>query len=126
MDLFPEEPPTTRYSPAFEQCWSVHRVGVKKAAWNAGKKAGWTDAHWTWLRDYLERRHREDAKWKEGYVLHLSTIINQERWTDEYPRIKKDRYDRAEEQRRDSASPEAMNAAGQAELQRLRDMGVLH
>lgn len=90
-DLFPKEPPTTKYSRAFEDCWKVHSVGTKKAAWNAGQKADWDDGNWVWLQRYLEKRHKEDAKWIEGkYVPHLSSIINQERWTDPYPK-KKDR-----------------------------------
>ena len=88
-DLFPQEPPTTAYSPAFEQCWRVHKVGNKKAAYKAGEKARWTDANWVWLERYLTKRWKEDAKWLEGkYVPHLSSIINQERWTDVYPRKK--------------------------------------
>lgn len=84
----PQQPPVTQYSRAFETCWSQHEVGTKKTAWNAGKKAGWTDANWLWLAAYLERRHKEDVKWREGkYVPHLSTLINQERWTDVYKKV---------------------------------------
>ena len=88
-DMFPEEPPTTNYSLAFEKAWKVHPVGTKKAAWLAGKKAGFTEGNWTWLTNYLEKRHKNDVKWLEGkFVPHLSTFINQERWTDNYKRIR--------------------------------------
>ena len=86
--LPPTEPPSTAYTIAFERCWKVHPKGVKKAAWNAGQKAGWHDGNWRWLEDYLTRRHKDDQKWREGkYIPHLSTFINQERWTDHYRKV---------------------------------------
>ena len=81
-------PPTTKYSMAFERAWKAHPVGTKKAAWNAGKKAGFDDENWRWLEDYLATRHKRDEKWREGkFVPHLSTFINNERWEDNYKRI---------------------------------------
>ena len=123
-DLFPVPPPSTKYSQAFEECWKVHRVGDKKKAWKAGLKAGWNDGNWIWLRNYLEKRHREDAKWKEGYVLHLATIVNGERWFDEYPKIKGDRYDQAEAARAQQprASEQEKAAAAAKALEQLRGM----
>lgn len=91
-DMFPvkpEPPTTTQYTKAFESCWKVHRVGNKKKAFNAGTKAGFTDAQWLWLENYLKKRHKDDARWIEGrYVPHLSTIINEERWDDAYVRVR--------------------------------------
>lgn len=122
-ELFPEPPPSTRYSKAFEDCWKVHMVGNKKAAWNAGKKARWTDANWVWLMQYLERRHKDDELWVKGardsktgetkkYIPHLSSIINGERWNDNYKKIKRDRFDRVNEQREESGPRnEALAAA---------------
>ena len=95
-DLFPTEPPTTKYTPAFESCWRVHRVGSKLKAWKAGEKAGWSDGNWLWLEQYLTKRWKDDAKWIEGkYIPHLASIINGERWTDDYKKISK-RYDNTE------------------------------
>jgi len=91
-DMFPSPPPETKYSDAFERCWKVHSVGTKKTAYAAGVKAGWSDGNWAWLEQYLEERHRLDAKWLEGtYIPHLSSIINAERWSDPYARVKKGR-----------------------------------
>ena len=95
----PQPPPETRYTAAFERCWKQHSVGVKKTAFKAGEKAGWTDSNWDWLALYLERRHKDDVKWLEGtYIPHLSSIINGERWTDPYKRKSKDRWQRANEE----------------------------
>ena len=92
-DLYPQEPPTTKYSAAFERCWKAHPVGVKKTAWNACNKAGFTESNWNWLEDYLIKRHKDDVKWLEGkYVPHLSTFINQERWQETYKK-RQMRYD---------------------------------
>ena len=89
VDLFPQEPPSTQYSPAFEACWKSHPVGTKKTAWKAGEKNEWSDANWVWLERYLVKRWKEDAKWNEGtYIPHLSSIINGERWTDSYKKLR--------------------------------------
>ncbi len=100
-DLFPERPRTSTYTPAFEACWRVHKVGNKKAAYKAGKNAGFRQENWAWLTQYLEQRHKDDAKWIEGkYIPHLSSIINQERWDDPYEKVKPqvDRYDKANDE----------------------------
>ena len=123
-DLFPEPPKSTRYSQAFEDCWKVHAVGNKKAAWKAGQKAEFGDANWVWLRNYLEKRWREDAKWAEGtYVPHLSTIINGERWDDPYPKIKK-LAQKSDDFRRRPVDWEASAAARDRALAELR--GEMH
>lgn len=99
-------PPTTQYSDQFEKLWKdeINRrkdkatLGNKKAAWKAGQKAEWTEENWAWLNEYLAKRHEEDVKWIAGvYVPHVSSIINQERWTDVYEKAKRhiDRYDNA-------------------------------
>jgi hypothetical protein len=94
-------PKSTQYSIAFERCWSVHRVGNKKAAWKAGNNSNFTDSTWLWLEEYLTHRWKNDERWLEGkYVPHLSSIINQERWDDPYKKVQvhRDRYDKANEQ----------------------------
>ncbi len=116
-DLFPQEPPTTRYSSAFEAAWRAHPVGNKLRAWKAGEKAGWSDGNWKWLEQYLTKRHKEDVKWLEGiYIPHMSSIINGERWTDTYRKKKLDRYDKANQEVEASvpADPEVARAAIEA------------
>jgi hypothetical protein len=112
-ELFePKEPPTTSYTPAFERCWRAHPVGVKKTAWKAGIKNEWSSQNWDWLANYLEKRHKEDVKWIEGtYVPHLSSIINGERWTDPYQKVKRDRYERANDEATREMAPQERAAA---------------
>ena len=99
IELLPVLPKSTKYSDAFEATWKAHPHGVKKAAFKAG--AAFSESEWLGLQHYLEKRHTADLKWLEGtYVPHLSTFINQERWTDEYEKKwtvkrREDKYDRA-------------------------------
>ena len=103
----PEPPPTTKYSQAFENCWKEHRVGTKLTAWKAGEKKGFTDSNWAWLENYLRGRHKDDKKWIEGtYIPMLSTLINQERWTDNYQKMNRPAWDRQEEPERNEISDE--------------------
>ena len=87
MSDLSEKPPSTKYSGAFEAAWAVHRVGNKLAAWRAGVKREWTPANWTWLGRYLEQRNKDDYLWLTGKVHHMSTIINQEKWEENYRKI---------------------------------------
>ena len=120
-DMFPTPPRSTNYSEAFEKCWKVHAVGNKKAAWKAGEKAGFTEANWIWLRDYLERRHKDDAKWIEGkYVPHMSSIINGERWDDPYKKVSRKRAEWSDAEFQESHE-EAERKIAAAQAQRERD-----
>lgn len=129
----PKEPPTTSYSPAFERCWKVHSVGTKKTAWQAGVKNQWDSSNWEWLTNYLERRHKEDVKWIEGkYVPHLSSIINGERWTDPYQKVKKTRHQQANEEFDESMremTPDqqaAAQEAGRKALEIMKELTNVH
>ncbi len=124
----PQEPESTRYTAAFEACWSVHRYGTKLTAWKAGVKKEWTPGNWLWLQEYLEKRHKLDLKWIEGkYIPHLSSIINGERWHDSYQKKKQDRYDAATQdlpRRMSPAEEQAAREAGERALQELK--GLVH
>ena len=124
----PQEPESTRYTAAFEACWSVHRYGTKLTAWKAGVKKEFTPANWLWPQEYLEKRHKLDLKWIEGkYIPHLSSIINGERWHDNYPKKKQDRYDAATQELPRRMSPEQEAAAREAGKRALQELkGIVH
>ena len=104
------------YPEAFERIWSIHPVGVKKAGFEAWKRAKFSDDENQELEEYLAKRHRDDAKWCEGtFVPHLSTFLNGRRWEDQYQRVKRHHAHRDFEPTpapfSDPSNPEAARAA---------------
>lgn len=72
----------------FERFWSVYPRREGKAAcakkWEQKKLDDSADL----IVAHVEKRAREDKKWKDGYIPMPLTFINQERWTDEYETIR--------------------------------------
>lgn len=58
---------------------------------------------------HVTQRAKDDKKWKDGYVPMPMTFLNQERWTDEYERIK---YRSAEPQKEAEQLPPAPQQCG--------------
>ncbi len=114
------------YPREFDRLWRSHKVGVKFNAYKAWLKLGLDKDHVEndWLINYLDKRHKEDAKWVEGkYVPHLSSFLNGRRWEDEYPKIRRLHSHQPfvqETQEVKRASPETISA----ELAKLK--GILH
>jgi len=74
---------TTRLPDRFEEWWSHYPRKIAKVACRKKWKAKKLDARAEMLIGALLEQIEHDEKWKEGFIPHPSTYINQERWDDE-------------------------------------------
>jgi uncharacterized protein YdaU (DUF1376 family) len=67
----------------FDAFWAEYpNKKAKGAAWNAWRKLAPTTDHTAQMIDAI-RAQRHSREWREGFIPHPATWLNQERWSDE-------------------------------------------
>lgn len=78
-------------SAAFDRFWAAYPRREGRAACEKKWEQKRLDAQADVIVAHVEKRAREDKKWKDGYIPMPLTFLNQERWTDEYEVIRASR-----------------------------------
>jgi len=83
----------------FSDFWAAYPKKVGKAAAQKKWQAKNLDDKAMFIVEHVKKRAKDDKRWLDGFTLDPATFINQERWDDDYERVRaKVPYDKKPEE----------------------------